>query len=217
VAVDRGRAVIAGFHRGRVVLARLNGAGRPIGERVLGRAHSASDLRIALVGGRVAVAWLEDQDAIVLARTQRLGGPIHHDRLDGHNVDFHELAMNARGVVVDAFKDSPDFDDSGVSVLVASPGHPAQRTTLLSPTPRNPNEEDVQVDAAGRFHVSWEADGPDSLAVLGTADADANGTFGLATEQDLGSSLYALQVRTASNGSQVAAYQRRSDRADSSS
>lgn len=209
VAIDRGHAVIAGFDGGRVVLARLDGAGRLIARRSLGRARRPDDLRIALSGSRVAVAWLEGQDAIVLRRTGLRGGSLRRDRLNGHNVLFHELAMNGQGVVVDAFKDSPDGDDSGVSAYLARPGEPARSVPILAPTVRNPNDADVQVDGAGAFHVSWTADGEDDHVVLGRSDGDALGGFGAAAEQDLGSSLYSPQVRTAADGSQLAAYQRR--------
>jgi hypothetical protein len=210
VAIDRGNAVIAGFDDGRVVLARLDSAGRLIGRRSLGRAKRAGDLRVDLSGSRVAVAWLEGQDAIVLRRTGLRGGSIRRDRLSGRNVLFHELAMNERGTVVDAFKDSPDGDDSGVAAYVARPGERARNVPILAPTERNPNNADVEVDATGGFHVSWSAYGSDDHDVLGSSDGDVLGAFGAPAEQDLGSSLAGVQVRTAADGGQLAAYQRRS-------
>jgi hypothetical protein len=215
VAIDRGNAVIAGFRRGHVVLARLDRAGRPYARRDLGATKiQHGDLRIAMSGDRVAVAWLEQQDAIVLARTGRRGGRVRRDRLTGRNVLFHELAINRRGVVVDLFKDNKDFDDAGVSALVARPGAAARRAAILAPSPRNPNIADVDLDGDGGFHVAWVAEGDGNHELLGTADGDARGAFGPPAEQDLGSSVYAPEVRTAADGSQLAVYGRRSGRGE---
>ncbi|MEA2190258.1 MAG: hypothetical protein QOI73_379 [Solirubrobacteraceae bacterium] len=215
VAIDRSNAVIAGFRHGHVVLARLDRAGRPYARRDLGATKiQHGDLRIAMSGDRVAVAWLEQQDAIVLARTGRRGGRVRRDRLTGRGVLFHELAVNSHGEVVDLFKDEAHFDDPGVSALVAQPGHAARRAQILAPTPRNPNLAGIGVDGAGGFHVSWVAEGPGRYELLGTADADPRGAFGPPAEQDLGSSLFGLDVATAADGSQLAAYERRSGRGE---
>ncbi len=207
VAADRGNAVVVGERGGKIRLARLDRYGRPRGLRTLGTGDASDSLDVALAGNHVAAAWLSNE-TLVLARASLHGGPVQIERLRGRGIVFHAIAVNDRGVVLDAFKDAPDFDPTGVSGFLARPGEPARLIEVAAITDDNRNDIAVSTDLAGGFHVSWQSDRGYDIGdtVLGRADADALGVFAPAVEQDLNRALYYLDVGTAADGSQVAAF-----------
>lgn len=204
---DRGNAVVVGERAGKIRLARLDRYGRPGGLRTLGNGDASDSLDVALAGNHVAAAWLSDE-TLVLARTSLHGGPVQIERLRGRGIAFHAIAVNDQGVVLDVFKDAPDFDPTGVSGFLARPGEPGRLIEVATITDDNRNSIAVSTDAGGGFHVSWQSDRGYDIGdnVLGRADADAIGVFAPAVEQDLNRALYYLDVGTAADGSQVAAF-----------
>lgn len=213
-AAGDGQVVVAGLRRSKVEMMRVDGGGRVLERRTVGGGRSA-DVRVAVAGRRIAVSWIEDQRTLVLARRALGGARFTFDGTSNSSIRFHRLAMNARGVVVDAFKDEDNAATetrTGIAGLVARPGQIARRVMIAPRDARNTNLPEVGVDAAGGFHVSWISDVFPQQPVLGVAGADAEGRFGAPAEQGFGSSLSRLQVRTAGDGGQLAAFQRHSGR-----
>jgi len=142
-AAGDGQVVVAGLRRSRVEMMRVDGGGRVLERRTVGGGRSA-DVRVAVAGRRIAVSWIEDQRTLVLARRALGGARFTFDGTSNSSIRFHHLAMNARGVVVDAFKDEDNAATetrTGIAGLVARPGQIARRAMIAPRDTRSLSRE----------------------------------------------------------------------------
>ncbi len=200
---------LAGLRGGAVELRRTDRAGRLREKRTLGHGEPSS-LIVAAAGRHVAVAWLDDVNTVVLARGEAGRKRFSTARTAGAFIGFHALAMNARGVAVDAFRADPGSGMTGIGGLVAAPGRAARRIDIAPPQPRMTTDPSIGVDARGAFHAAWTSEGLPSAERLGRADGTPDGAFAAAHEDEVGSRILAPVMRTAADGGQIAAFERRS-------